>query len=93
MAYPDDLLQFAQELANLYPDEAHQPSLRRALSTGYYALFYAAKQRAQAEREAALLSHDQHPPTPRNPRGTVSSSCVANSGNAGAATGEADVEA
>lgn len=40
MAYPDDLLQFAQEIANLHPDEAHQPSLRRALSTGYYALFH-----------------------------------------------------
>jgi hypothetical protein len=33
MSYPDDLLQFAQEIANLHPDEAHQPSLRRAVST------------------------------------------------------------
>jgi hypothetical protein len=40
MAYPDDLLQFAQEIANLHPDEAHQPSLRRAVSTGYYSLFH-----------------------------------------------------
>ena len=40
MAYPDDLLQFAQEIANLHPNEAHQPSLRRALSTGCYALFH-----------------------------------------------------
>jgi hypothetical protein len=40
MAYPDDLLQFAQEMANLHPGEAHQPSLRRAVSTGYYALFH-----------------------------------------------------
>jgi hypothetical protein len=40
MAYPDDLLQFAQEIANLHPDKAHQPSLRRAVSTGYYALFH-----------------------------------------------------
>ena len=40
MAYPDDLLQFAQAMANLHPGEAHQPSLRRALSTGYYALFH-----------------------------------------------------
>jgi hypothetical protein len=40
MAYPDDLLQFAQEIASLHPDEAHQPSLRRAVSTGYYALFH-----------------------------------------------------
>ena len=40
MAYPDDLLQVAHEIANLYPNEAHLPSLRRALSTGYYALFH-----------------------------------------------------
>jgi hypothetical protein len=40
MAYPDDLLQFAQDIANLHSDEAHQPSLRRAVSTGYYALFH-----------------------------------------------------
>jgi hypothetical protein len=40
MAYPDDLLQFAQEIASLHSDEAHQPSLRRALSTAYYALFH-----------------------------------------------------
>lgn len=40
MAYPDELLAFAQEMANLYPDEAHQPSLRRAVSTAYYALFH-----------------------------------------------------
>jgi hypothetical protein len=40
MAYPDDLLQLAQEIANLHPDVAHQSSLRRAVSTGYYALFH-----------------------------------------------------
>lgn len=40
MAYPGEFLQFAQELANLHPDQAHQPSLRRAISTGYYALFH-----------------------------------------------------
>jgi len=40
MAYTDDLLQFAQEMANFHPGEAHQPSLRRAVSTGYYALFH-----------------------------------------------------
>lgn len=40
MAYPNELLQFAQEIASLYPNEAHQPSLRRALSSGYYALFH-----------------------------------------------------
>ena len=40
MAYPDDLLQLAREIATLHPNEAHQPSLRRALSTAYYALFH-----------------------------------------------------
>jgi hypothetical protein len=40
MAYPDDLLRFAHEIADLYANEAHQPSLRRALSTGYYAVFH-----------------------------------------------------
>ena len=40
MGYPDELIQFAQEVANLHNHEAHQPSLRRALSTGYYALFH-----------------------------------------------------
>jgi hypothetical protein len=40
MAYADDLLALAQDVANLHPDEAHQPSLRRALSTAYYALFH-----------------------------------------------------
>ena len=39
MEYADDLLQLARELANLRP-AAHQPSLRRALSTAYYALFH-----------------------------------------------------
>lgn len=40
MAYSDELLEFARELASLHPNEAHQPSLRRALSTAYYALFH-----------------------------------------------------
>ena len=40
MAYPDELLELAQELANLHPDHPHQPSLRRAVSTAYYALFH-----------------------------------------------------
>lgn len=40
MAYADDLLQFARDIANLHPDEAHQRSLRRSVSTGYYALFH-----------------------------------------------------
>lgn len=40
MAYADDLLQLARDIAKPYPEEAHQPSLRRALSTAYYALFH-----------------------------------------------------
>ena len=40
MAYPDDLLEFARGIVNLSPNEPHQPSLRRALSSGYYALFH-----------------------------------------------------
>jgi hypothetical protein len=40
MAYPDDLPQFAQEMASLRSDEGHQPSLRRAISTAYYALLH-----------------------------------------------------
>lgn len=40
MAYADDLLKLAQEIASLHLNEAHQPSLRRALSTAYYALFH-----------------------------------------------------
>jgi uncharacterized protein (UPF0332 family) len=40
MAYADDLLQLSLEIANLHGSDAHQPSLRRALSTAYYALFH-----------------------------------------------------
>jgi hypothetical protein len=40
MAFPDDLLELAQDLANLHPDRSHQASLRRAVSTAYYALFH-----------------------------------------------------
>lgn|SRR5215469_12986023 len=40
MAYADDLLRYARQMAEQYPNEAHQPSLRRALSSAYYALFH-----------------------------------------------------
>jgi hypothetical protein len=40
MAYPDDLLALAQEILDLHAAEPHQPSLRRALSTAYHALFH-----------------------------------------------------
>ena len=40
MGYPHELLELAQEMANLHSDYAHQASLRRAVSTAYYALFH-----------------------------------------------------
>jgi hypothetical protein len=40
MAFPDDLLELAKDHANLHPESAHQASLRRAVSTAYYALFH-----------------------------------------------------
>ena len=40
MAFHDDLLELAQDLANLHPEDPHQASLRRAVSTAYYALFH-----------------------------------------------------
>jgi len=40
MGFPDDLLELAQDLANLHPQSPHQASLRRAVSTAYYALFH-----------------------------------------------------
>jgi hypothetical protein len=40
MAFPDDLLELAQDLADLHPEIPHQASLRRAVSTAYYALFH-----------------------------------------------------
>ena len=40
MPYPDDLLELAQRLADLHPERPNQASLRRAVSTAYYALFH-----------------------------------------------------
>jgi hypothetical protein len=40
MAFADDLLQLAREIANLRPEVPHQASLRRAISTAYYAIFH-----------------------------------------------------
>lgn len=39
MAFPDDLLELAQDLAGFHPEIPHQAILRRAVSTAYYALF------------------------------------------------------
>jgi hypothetical protein len=40
MAFHDDLLELSQDIANLHPETPHQASLRRAVSTAYYALFH-----------------------------------------------------
>jgi hypothetical protein len=40
MAFVDDLLEQAQHLANRERKEPRQASLRRAISTAYYALFH-----------------------------------------------------
>jgi|ERR1700678_857633 hypothetical protein len=40
MAYADDLLDLAMQLANLEPANPRQACLRRAVSTAYYALFH-----------------------------------------------------
>jgi hypothetical protein len=40
MAFPDDLLELARHLADLHTESPHQASLRRAVSTAYYALFH-----------------------------------------------------
>ncbi len=40
MPFPDDLLELAKDPANLHSKNRHQASLRRAVSTAYYALFH-----------------------------------------------------
>src|SRR6266567_1823165 len=40
MAFPDHLLELAQDLRSLHSEGPHQASLRRAVSTAYYALFH-----------------------------------------------------
>jgi uncharacterized protein (UPF0332 family) len=40
MSYADELLELAREIATLHPQESNQASLRRAVSTAYYALFH-----------------------------------------------------
>jgi uncharacterized protein (UPF0332 family) len=40
MSLPDELLALASHLANLDDERHHQASLRRAVSTAYYALFH-----------------------------------------------------
>src|SRR5579862_9778517 len=61
MAYPDDLLQYARQMAELYPNEAHQPSLRRALSSAYCAKGTLRRKKDQLEQalQAKLTSHQR----------------------------------
>lgn len=40
MSFPEDMLEIAEELANRDPNRPKQASLRRAISTAYYALFH-----------------------------------------------------
>lgn len=40
MPFPEDLLQQAYDLASKEPENPKQTSLRRAVSTAYYALFH-----------------------------------------------------
>jgi hypothetical protein len=40
MSFADELLELAQDLANLHPENPRQANLRRAMSTAYYAIFH-----------------------------------------------------
>ncbi len=65
MAFPDDLLEVAQHLAALHPEALHQASLRRAVSTSYYALFHlliseATVNWARPELRATLSRYFEH---------------------------------
>jgi len=40
MAFSDELLELAQDLAELHPENPRQANLRRAMSTAYYAIFH-----------------------------------------------------
>lgn len=67
MAYADELLELAQEIANLHAQHPHQPSLRRAVSTAYYALFHlliseATSNWSRPELRAALARVFDHGP-------------------------------
>ena len=53
MSFPNDLLEQARHLANREPKRPKQASLRRAVSTAYYALFHLAEHRNREELEQA----------------------------------------
>src|SRR5437899_999989 len=68
MAYSDELLELAQDIANLHAQRPHQPSLRRAVSTAYYALFHlliseATSNWGRPELRAILAQVFDHGPT------------------------------
>src|SRR6266478_1063436 len=60
MPFADDLLELAQDLANKEPTNPKQASLRRAVSTAYYALFHLliddAVSKWAAERQRSILA-------------------------------------
>ncbi|HYL38704.1 MAG TPA: hypothetical protein VEV17_22495 [Bryobacteraceae bacterium] len=76
MSFPDDLLELAQHLADLYPDRPHQASFRRAVSTAYYALFHllisdATANWARPELRAMLARCFDHGPMKTASKATI----------------------
>jgi uncharacterized protein (UPF0332 family) len=76
MPYPNDLLEQARHLANREPKRPRQASLRRAVSTAYYALFHLlgmdlAKNWKRAAERSTLARMLEH--------GTMASVCDAKS--------------
>jgi hypothetical protein len=66
MPFPEDLLQQAYDLANKEPTDPKQASLRRAVSTAYYALFHLlideAVSKWAVERQRSTLARTfEHP--------------------------------
>lgn len=57
MAFPEDLLEQAQHLARREPKRPKQASLRRAVSTAYYALFHLLIAEATRNWKRAALRH------------------------------------
>ena len=60
MSFPEDLLEQAFDLARKEPEEPKQASLRRAVSTAYYALFHLlideAVSKWSVERQRSILA-------------------------------------
>ena len=79
MAFADDLLDLSKQLANLEPENPRQASLRRAVSTAYYALFHLliseatrnwkrAEHRSARHSPAGMPSVRNRPPRPTSYR-------------------------